>query len=68
MAEYELFDRVRLKDGSVGTIIEVYTNPPGYEIDSMYFDTPTQSIAVYPDEILEKVPPGTKWKPDGYGE
>ncbi|MGP0583695.1 hypothetical protein [Paenibacillus timonensis] len=31
--EAKLFDVVRLKDGQEGTIVEVYDEPPGFEVE-----------------------------------
>lgn len=62
-AQVKLFSTVRLKDGRIGDVVEVYTSPPGYEIDFTRQDEPlpapmTQGVA--PDAIDEVL-----WEPAG---
>jgi hypothetical protein len=52
------FDVVELKDGREATILEIYENPPGYEIeddtatdDPDYPNDAPLTFAVKPDEI-----------------
>lgn len=52
--EVERFDTVRLKDGRKGSVVDIYDDPPGYEIDfsiNETFDDLTEGVS--PDMIAE---------------
>ena len=52
----ERFDTVRLKDGRKGAVVDIYDDPPGYEIDfsiNETFDDMTEGIN--PDMIEEVI-------------
>jgi hypothetical protein len=51
--EAKLFDVVRLKDGQEGTIVEVYDEPPGLEVE-ISAEEPVL-ITVRYDEVVEVI-------------
>ncbi|MBQ7826085.1 MAG: hypothetical protein IJ337_07025 [Clostridia bacterium] len=56
MVKVERFDTVRLKDGRKGAVVDIYDDPPGYEIDfsiNETFDDLTEGVS--PDMIAEVI-------------
>ncbi|MDU0332085.1 hypothetical protein RW092_18065 [Paenibacillus sp. 3LSP] len=49
----KLFDIVRLKDGREGTIVEVYDEPPGFEVEIS--GAVPDLVTVKYDEVVEVI-------------
>ena len=52
---YKLFDKVKLANGDIGYIVEVYDGGKGYEVELTSKESGFVLRTVYPKSIVEKV-------------